>query len=45
MSKLTIILVALILIVCSFFYGKHLGYVDGVLETTVEQMMARPAYL
>jgi hypothetical protein len=45
MSKLTIIIVALILIVCSFYYGKHLGFIEGVIETTADQMMTTPTYL
>lgn len=33
------------IVVASYYIGHHYGYVDGVLDTTVEQMMARPTYL
>jgi hypothetical protein len=45
MKKTLAIIAVITLVIGSYYYGRYEGYVAGVLDTTVEQMMARPTYL
>lgn len=45
MKKTLATLAVITLVIGSYFYGRHEGYVAGVLETTAEYLMAKQIYL
>jgi len=37
--------IIILLISGAFFYGRHLGFEEGVLETKADEIMAKTLYL